>query len=346
MTLLITGIAGFIGCNYVYYYLNKDTDKKIIGLDKLTYAGNIHNLSNINERQKKSFTFIKGDITDKKCNNSLFQKYDIDGVINFAAESHVDRSIRDSNVFLSTNIMGTHTLLETCKDHWFHKGSWDEGTRFLQISTDEVYGSLGNNGKFTELSTIDPRSPYSASKAAADLIVKSYHYTYDMPVLITRSSNNYGPYQLPEKLIPLMIQNALEHKPLPVYGDGGQIRDWLYVLDNCKAIDLVFENGKPGQAYNIGGNCEMRNINLVKTIIKLLQEETQDPDINENLISYVADRLGHDRRYAIDYSKIKNELGWEPEVKFEDGIIQTIRWYLSNEKWLKKIKIQQIKGIC
>ena len=333
MTILVTGVAGFIGSNFVYYYLRKHKDRKIIGLDKLTYAGNLDNLSKLSEEEKNRFTFIKGDINDRKLLEEIYSKYEIDGVINFAAESHVDRSIHDPGIFVKTNVLGTQTLLHVYKQHYDER----KKQKFLQISTDEVYGALGPTGYFTEETPLDPHSPYSASKASSDLIVKAYHDTYGLNTNITRCSNNYGPYQFPEKLIPLMIYNALNHKELPVYGDGKHVRDWLYVEDHCKAIDLVFEKGKSGEVYNIGGHNEKENIEIVKLIITYLQEKTKDKEINEGLIKHVKDRLGHDRRYAIDPTKIKNELGWEPETRFEDGIKKTIDWYLENQEWLNKV---------
>ena len=333
MTILVTGVAGFIGSNFVYYYLRKYKDRKIIGLDKLTYAGNLDNLSKLSEEEKKRFVFIKGDINDRKLLEEIYSKYEIDGVINFAAESHVDRSIHDPGIFVKTNVLGTQTLLHVFKEHYDER----KKQKFLQISTDEVYGALGPTGYFTEETPLDPHSPYSASKASSDLIVKAYHDTYGLNTNITRCSNNYGPYQFPEKLIPLMIHNALNHKELPVYGDGKHVRDWLYVEDHCKAIDLVFEKGKSGEVYNIGGHNEKENIEIVKLIITYLQEKTKDKEINEGLIKHVKDRLGHDRRYAIDPTKIKDELGWEPETRFEDGIKKTIDWYLDNQEWMKKV---------
>jgi dTDP-glucose 4,6-dehydratase len=333
MTILVTGVAGFIGSNFVYYYLRKYKDRKIIGLDKLTYAGNLGNLSKLSEEEKKRFVFIKGDINDRKLLEEIYSKYEIDGIINFAAESHVDRSIHDPGIFVKTNVLGTQTLLHVFKEHYDER----KKQKFLQISTDEVYGALGPTGYFTEETPLDPHSPYSASKASSDLIVKAYHDTYGLNTNITRCSNNYGPYQFPEKLIPLMIHNALNHKELPVYGDGKHVRDWLYVEDHCKAIDLVFEKGKSGEVYNIGGHNEKENIEIVKLIITYLQEKTKDKEINETLIKHVKDRLGHDRRYAIDPTKIKNELGWEPETRFEEGIKKTIDWYLDNQEWMKKV---------
>ena len=333
MTIIVTGVAGFIGSNFVYYYLNKHKDRKIIGLDVLTYAGNIDNLSNLNEDEKNRFTFIKGDINDKELIEKIYEENDISGIINFAAESHVDRSIHDPQIFLKTNILGTQTLLDVFKNNYDE----NKNHKFLQVSTDEVYGALGATGFFTEDTPLDPHSPYSASKASADLIVKAYHDTFGLNINITRCSNNYGPYQFPEKLIPLMINNALNHKELPVYGDGKQIRDWLYVTDHCQAIDIVFEKGKKGEVYNIGGHNEKENIEIVKRIIKYLNEKTEDKEINKNLIKHVKDRLGHDRRYGIDPSKIKKDLGWEPTIMFDEGIEKTIDWYLENQDWMKKV---------
>lgn len=337
MIILITGVAGFIGSNFVYYYLSRYKNRKIVGLDALTYAGSLDNLSKLSKEQKERFVFVKGDIADKKTVERIFSEYHVDGVINFAAESHVDRSIYDSQIFLKTNILGTYNLLDIAKKFWHKDGRWLKDKKFLQISTDEVYGALGPTGYFTEKTPLNPHSPYSASKASADLIVKAYYDTFKMPINITRCSNNYGPYQFPEKLIPLMISNALNHKELPVYGDGKHVRDWLYVEDHCKAIDLVFEKGRIGEIYNIGGHNERENIEIVKLIINYLRIKTGDKQINENLIKHVKDRPGHDRRYAIDPTKIKNELGWEPETKFEEGIKMTIDWYLQNQDWMKKV---------
>jgi len=360
MTILVTGVAGFIGSNFVYYYLRRHPEGKLLGLDNLTYAGNLDNLSKLTDEEKKRFTFIKGDICDAELVERIFNEHNINGVINFAAESHVDRSIHDPQIFLKTNILGTQVLLDAAKKYWqLPDGKWrildqtEEGEtiqdsfsrttsneqrktpKFLQISTDEVYGALGSTGFFTEKTPLDPHSPYSASKASADLIVKAYHDTYGMPINITRCSNNYGPYQFPEKLIPLMINNALNHKPLPVYGDGKQIRDWLYVEDHCRAIDMVFEDGKIGEVYNIGGHNERENIYIVKRIIGILAEKTGDREINESLIKHVTDRLGHDRRYGIDPAKITRELGWEPSIMFDEGIEITIDWYLNNREWMQ-----------
>lgn len=337
MTLLVTGVAGFIGSNFVYYYLRRYPERTLLGIDNLSYAGNLGNLSALTREQRERFSFIRCDITDPPSVAAVFAKTEIDGVINMAAETHVDRSILDPQVFLKTNIIGTHTLLEQAKEQWCHQGDWKEGRKFLQVSTDEVYGSLGPNGYFTENTPLNPHSPYSASKASADLVVKAFHDTYGMPVNITRCSNNYGPFQFPEKLIPLLINNALNHKPIPVYGDGTQIRDWLYVDDHCRAIDLVLEKGLTGEVYNIGGSNEWENVKIIKKIIALLGKETNDPDINENLIEYVRDRPGHDRRYAIDPAKIISTLGWKQEVTFEEGLQKTLRWYLDNTDWIKSV---------
>ena len=337
MHILVTGVAGFIGANFVYHYLKNHPEHTLIGYDALTYAGNLESLDNIPEEQKSRFVFVKGDITNPDQVNSVFTKWPIQGVINFAAESHVDRSIHDPSIFLRTNILGTHTLLDAAKAAWFSGGTWTVGVRFLQVSTDEVYGSLGPEGLFSEKTPLDPHSPYSASKAGSDLIVKAYHDTFGMPVVITRCSNNYGPYQFPEKLIPLIITRALAHENLPVYGDGKQIRDWLYVLDHCRAIDRVFNRGEQGEVYNIGGSNEQENIVIIKIILKILTEITGDQAIHEGLITHVTDRLGHDRRYAIDASKIQRELGWKPETTFEEGIRSTIQWYLKNRQWIKNV---------
>ncbi|HHW58008.1 MAG TPA: dTDP-glucose 4,6-dehydratase [Clostridia bacterium] len=332
-TILVTGGAGFIGSNFIKYMLSKYKDYKIINLDKLTYAGNLENLKDVEDNP--NYTFIKGDICDKELVEEIFSQ-DIDYVVNFAAESHVDRSIMDPEIFVKTNVLGTVTLLNAAKKAWEQGDGFKEGKKFLQVSTDEVYGSLGETGYFTETTPLDPHSPYSSSKAAADLIVKAYYDTYKMPVNITRCSNNYGPYQFPEKLIPLMINNCLNKKPLPVYGDGLNVRDWLYVEDHCKAIDLVLHKGRIGEVYNIGGNNEKTNIEIVKLIVSYIHDNV-DPTVDESLITYVADRKGHDRRYAIDATKIKEELGWYPETKFEDGIKKTIEWYLQNREWLKNV---------
>lgn len=337
MIILVTGVAGFIGSNFVYHYLKTHPEDTIIGLDALTYAGNLENLEGLSKETRSRFIFVKGDITNSDTIQSVFSSWPLQGVIHFAAESHVDRSIHDPSIFLKTNILGTHTLLDAAKGAWYKNGRWKEGVRFLQVSTDEVYGSLGPDGFFTETTPLDPHSPYSASKAGSDLIVKAYHDTYGLPAVITRCSNNYGPYQFPEKLIPLIITRALTHQTLPVYGDGRQVRDWLYVDDHCRAIDLVFRKAQDGQVYNIGGSNELENISIVKTIIRLLQNKTGDQEIDEGLITHVTDRLGHDRRYAIDASKIRDELGWRPLTSFDEGISSTIDWYLANQNWTKRV---------
>ncbi len=318
--ILVTGGAGFIGSNYINHILGERDDYNIINLDKLTYAGNLENL--IPTQGKKNYHFIKGDITNSELVRHLFEHYKIKYVINFAAESHVDRSILGSEVFFKTNVMGTNVLLETARRF--------EVEKFLQVSTDEVYGSLGKDGLFTEQTPLSPNSPYSSSKASADMMALSFYHTFGMPVVITRCSNNYGPYQFPEKLIPLITLNCLNNKKLPVYGDGMNVRDWIYVIDHNKAINLVFENGKIGEVYNIGASNEMPNIEIIKLILQHLRKD-------ESLIEYVKDRPGHDRRYAIDSSKIQNELGWKPEFTFEQAIQHTIDWYLSNKPWWERI---------
>lgn len=320
MRVLVTGGAGFIGSNFIRYILEKYDNYQVVNLDLLTYAGNLENLAGV--EANPNYTFVRGDIADYSCLESIFSK-GVDAVVNFAAESHVDRSIEDSGAFIRTNVEGTRVLLEAARKYGVKK--------FLQVSTDEVYGSLGADGYFTEDTPLDPSSPYSASKAAADLLVQAYHRTYGLPVSITRCSNNYGPYQFPEKLIPLMITNALEDKPLPVYGDGLNIRDWLHVWDHCAALDLVLHQGKPGEVYNIGGNNEWANIDIVRRILSELSKP-------ESLITFVKDRPGHDRRYAIDASKIKRELGWQPKISFEQGLRNTIKWYCTNREWWEKIK--------
>ena len=379
---LVTGAAGFIGVNFVKYMLEKyGTNIKIVVLDKLTYAGNKNSIQE--EIESKKIDFVKGDIGNRELVEDIFSRYDIDYVVNFAAESHVDRSISGPRVFLETNILGTQNLLEIAKNNWSigkdEKGYpvYKEGKKYLQISTDEVYGSLSKDyieakelyldenvkrvveGRenlktygenfFTEETPLDPRSPYSSSKASADMIVKAYAETYKLPINITRCSNNYGPYQFPEKLIPLIIKNILEGKNLPVYGDGSNVRDWLYVRDHNKAVDMVINNGRLGEVYNIGGFNEEKNINIVKltidTIARIMKEEpeyrkilkTDLKNINYNLITYVQDRLGHDARYAIDPTKIATELGWYPETAFDKGIELTIRWYLDNQEWVNNL---------
>lgn len=318
--ILVTGGAGFIGSNFINHILDERDDYNIVNLDKLTYAGNLENLKS--SEGKKNYHFIKGDITNPGIVSYVFEKFDIKYVINFAAESHVDRSILGSGIFYTTNVIGTNVLLETSRRFGVEK--------FLQVSTDEVYGSLGSDGLFTERTPLSANSPYSSSKAGADMMVQAFYHTYGMPVVITRCSNNYGPFQFPEKLIPLMIINALGGKKLPVYGDGLNVRDWIYVIDHNKAIDLVFEKGRDGQVYNIGASNEMPNIEIVKLILKHLGK-------SEDLIEFVKDRPGHDRRYAIDSSKIQSELDWRPEYSFEDAIGHTIEWYLNNRNWWERI---------
>lgn len=331
--ILVTGGAGFIGSNFIKYVLEKN-EYNVINLDLLTYAGNLENLKDISNPDK--YTFIKGDICDKDLVQSIFEKYDIDTVVNFAAESHVDRSIENPEIFLQTNVYGTVNLLENAKKYWKidkenkYSTEYKQGVKYLQVSTDEVYGALGKTGMFTEDTNIQPNSPYSASKASADLFVRAYHNTFGLPTNITRCSNNYGPYQFPEKLIPLMINNCIENKSLPVYGDGMQIRDWLHVKDHCTAIFTVLQKGKIGEVYNIGGNNEKANIEIIKLIINTLGK-------SEDLITYVKDRPGHDRRYAIDNSKITNKLGWSPSYTFEQGIKETVQWFIDNQEWMKNI---------
>lgn len=323
MTIIVTGGAGFIGSNFIFYMLKNHPEDRIVCLDCLTYAGNLSTLESVMENP--NFRFVKGDITDREAVDKLFGEEKPDIVVNFAAESHVDRSIDNPGVFLHTNIMGTQTLMEACRKYGIQ--------RYHQVSTDEVYGDLPLDRPdlfFTETTPIHTSSPYSASKASADLLVMAYYRTYKLPVTISRCSNNYGPYHFPEKLIPLMIINALADKPLPVYGTGENVRDWLYVEDHCKAIDLIIRKGRVGEAYNIGGHNEMKNIDIVKIIIKALGKP-------ESLITYVKDRAGHDMRYAIDPTKIHDELGWSPETKFADGIQKTIKWYLENRSWWETI---------
>ena len=323
MTIIVTGGAGFIGSNFIFYQLKHHPEDRIVCLDKLTYAGNLSTLASVMD--EPNFRFVKADICDREAVNRLFEEEKPDIVVNFAAESHVDRSIEDPGVFLRTNILGTQVLMDACRKYGIG--------RYHQVSTDEVYGDLPLDRPdlfFTEETPIHASSPYSASKASADLLVLAYHRTFDLPVTISRCSNNYGPYHFPEKLIPLMIANCLNGKPLPVYGKGENVRDWLYVEDHCKAIDLIIREGRVGEVYNIGGHNEMKNIDIVKLICKSL-------DKPESLITYVTDRKGHDMRYAIDPTKIHNELGWLPETKFADGIQKTIRWYLDNRSWWEEI---------
>lgn len=361
-TYLVTGAAGFIGSNYIKYILKKHDDIKVVILDALTYAGNLATIASDIDNER--CFFVRGNICDSELVERLFADYKFDCIVNFAAESHVDRSIEDPQLFLQTNILGTQNLMDAARRAWVtgkdETGypTWRKDVRFHQVSTDEVYGSLGSEGYFTETTPLCPHSPYSASKASADMIVMAYHDTYKMPVTITRCSNNYGPYHFPEKLIPLIIKNILEGKRLPVYGDGSNVRDWLYVEDHCKAIDLVVNKGRCGEVYNVGGHNEKKNIDIVKLTIstihdmmsekpelrKILKKKELNENgeisidwINDSLISYVKDRLGHDKRYAIDPTKISEELGWMPETKFEDGIVKTIEWYLNNQEWVKNV---------
>ena len=364
-TYLVTGAAGFIGANYVKYLLHKkylNDDIRIIVLDALTYAGNLGTIKDDIDGER--CIFVRGDIRDRELVNGLFDENDIDYLVNFAAESHVDRSIEDPQLFLSVNILGTQNLLDAARRAWVvGKGDdgypvWKPGKRYHQVSTDEVYGSLGAEGFFTENTPLCPHSPYSASKTSADMIVKAYADTYHMPVSITRCSNNYGPYHFPEKLIPLIINNILAGKQLPVYGKGENVRDWLYVEDHCKAIDLVVREGREGEVYNVGGHNEMKNIDIVKLTIKtihdmmaedkelrrVLKKQVKDENgdicidwINDDLITFVADRLGHDMRYAIDPTKIHEELGWQPETMFAEGIVKTIRWNLEHQDWIAEV---------
>ncbi|MDF1743267.1 MAG: dTDP-glucose 4,6-dehydratase [Gimesia sp.] len=319
--ILVTGGCGFIGSNFIRYQLSEYSDISITNLDKLTYAGNLENLKEIESHS--GYKFVKGDIADSNFVNSLLESTDFDAVINFAAESHVDRSILDSGPFIQTNIVGTQILLDASRKQNIK--------RFVQVSTDEVYGSLGLEGLFTEETPIAPNSPYSASKAAADLLVRSYYKTFDLPAIITRCSNNYGPYQFPEKLIPLFISNAMEDKDLPIYGAGTNVRDWIHVNDHCRGIDAALRKGEVGQVYNFGGNAEMQNIEITRVILKLLKKP-------ESLIKYVTDRPGHDMRYAIDCSKAESELGWKPETEFQSGLDATLKWYQENLDWVNRIR--------
>lgn len=325
--ILVTGGAGFIGSNFVHYLFKKHETIKIINYDKLTYAGNLANLKEVENHQ--GYSFIKGDICNKQKLHTVFEHFKPNYVINFAAETHVDRSILNPEEFVKTNILGVQNLLNLSLDFGVEK--------YIQISTDEVYGSLGTTGYFTEHTPLDPHSPYSASKAAADLLIKAYYDTYKLPVIITRCSNNYGPYQFPEKLIPLTIVNCLSGRNIPVYGDGLNVRDWIHVEDHCAAIDTVLNKGRLGEVYNVGGNNERTNIEVVKLIIRQLSETLPESEILEELIAYVEDRKGHDRRYAIDSTKIQRELGWRPRISFEHGIRETIKWYLSNRNWLNSV---------
>lgn len=337
---LITGGCGFIGSNFIRCILKTRQDVRAINIDKLTYAGNLANLDEVEEVFPKRYEFIKGDIADKKLVQELFEEHDIDWVINFAAESHVDRSILEPEAFIKTNILGAFNLLEGARRFWsLDSEAAKKDKRFLHISTDEVYGSLGESGCFTEETPYDPSSPYSASKAASDHLVNAYYRTYNLPAIITNCSNNYGPYQFPEKLIPLMIQNAVKGLELPVYGKGKNVRDWIFVEDHCKALIKVLEKGIPGESYNIGAQCEMKNKDVVTLICDLLDEKLGllDGQPRKGLIKFVADRPGHDLRYAIDSSKIGCEIGWTPETSFEEGIRLTIDWYLDHTKWVEDI---------
>jgi dTDP-glucose 4,6-dehydratase len=341
-TILVTGGAGFIGSNFIRYAFGKAGFKgRIVNLDKLTYAGNPGNLAGLQKEFGSRYVFVKGDICDFKLVGRLFKKYSPSEVVHFAAESHVDRSIFGPKDFIETNIHGTFALLETARQAWAGR----KDVRFHHISTDEVYGSLGRTGKFKETTPYDPRSPYSASKASSDHLVMAYHHTYGLPVTMSNCSNNYGPYHFPEKLIPLVILNALEGKPLPIYGDGLQVRDWLYVEDHCAAIWRVLNKGRNGETYNVGGNSEMANINVVKGICAALEKYSPSccnaalkGKPYAGLITYVKDRPGHDRRYAIDFSKLRRELGWKPSVTFKEGLERTVCWYLENSAWVRDVK--------
>lgn len=332
--VLITGGAGFIGSHVVRRFVTRYPDYRIVNFDLLTYAGNLANLSDI--EQAPNYTFVRGDICDAEAVGEVFRRYAIDGVIHLAAESHVDRSIRDPFTFARTNVLGTLTLLHAARDAW--QGAW-AGKRFYHISTDEVYGALGFGDKpFSESTRYDPHSPYSASKASSDHFVRAFHDTYGLPTVVTNCSNNYGPYQFPEKLIPLLVNNIRLERPLPVYGRGENVRDWLHVEDHARAIDLIFHEGQSGETYNIGGGNEWRNIDLVRLIVRTTDRLLGRPEgASERLITYVTDRAGHDLRYAIDSSKLRRELGWEPAFRFEEGIEQTVRWYLENREWMERI---------
>jgi dTDP-glucose 4,6-dehydratase len=318
--VLITGGAGFIGSNFIRYFLQAHKEVRVVNFDKLTYAGNLENLTDLADDPR--YVFVRGDICDRPLVNETCAEYNVDTFVHFAAESHVDRSILESAAFVQTNVVGTHVLLDVAKERGVE--------RFIHVSTDEVYGSLGETGAFTEQTPLHPNSPYAASKASSDLLALAYHHTFQFPVLITRCSNNYGPYQFPEKLIPLMIINALHDKPLPVYGDGMNVRDWLYVEDHCSAVDRVLSHGKVGEVYNIGGENEWKNIDLVKLLLRIL-------DKPESLIQFVRDRPGHDRRYAMDATKLRRGLGWSPAHTFERGLKETVQWYLNNREWWKRV---------
>jgi len=332
-TVLITGGAGFIGSHVIRLFVNKYPDYQIINLDALTYAGNLENLTDV--EKAPNYRFIRMDIRNKEAINDLFDQQPIDGILHLAAESHVDRSIAEPMAFIETNIIGTVNLLDAARNQW--KGNY-EGKRFYHISTDEVYGSLGEEGHFYEITSYDPRSPYSASKASSDHLVRAYHHTYGLPIVITNCSNNYGPNQFPEKLIPLSIHNMVNMKPIPIYGKGENIRDWLYVEDHARAIDLVFHKGMIGETYNIGGHNEWKNIDLIRLLCSILDRKlNRDSGTSAGLITYVTDRAGHDLRYAIDASKIRQELGWEPSLQFAEGLEKTVDWYLSNSEWMERV---------
>jgi dTDP-glucose 4,6-dehydratase len=332
-SILITGGAGFIGSHVVRLFVNKYPDCQIVNFDKLTYAGNLENLRDVD--QKPNYTFVKGDILDEAFVEETFTKYKVDSVIHLAAESHVDRSITNPLEFIQTNVIGTANLMNVARKYW---GNNFSNKLFYHVSTDEVYGSLGETGYFTEDTPYDPRSPYSSSKASSDHLVRAYHHTYGFPMVISNCSNNYGANQFPEKLIPLFINNIKQEKPLPVYGKGDNVRDWLWVNDHADAIDVIFNKGKEGDTYNIGGNNEWQNIHLIKALCKIMDEKLgRDKGESEKLISYVKDRSGHDQRYAIDASKLKNELGWSPSIKFEQGLEETVQWYLNNDEWLNNV---------
>lgn len=331
--ILITGGAGFIGSHLTRLFVNKYPQYQIVNLDKLTYAGNLENLKDI--ENAPNYTFVKGDICDEQLLQSLFEKYEFTSILHCAAESHVDRSITDPLSFVRTNVIGTVTLLQAAKEFWKNNM---EGKLFYHISTDEVYGSLGDTGFFVEDTAYDPRSPYSASKASSDHFVRAYHHTYKLPIKISNCSNNYGPFHFPEKLIPLCIHNIINNKPLPIYGKGENVRDWLFVEDHVSAIDTIFHNGKIGETYNIGGHNEWTNIALVKELCKQMDVKlNREPGTNEKLLTYVTDRAGHDMRYAIDATKLKEELGWMPSLQFEEGLSKTIDWYLANTEWLTNV---------
>ena len=337
-TYLVTGGAGFIGSNYIHYMFKKYKDIKIVNLDKLTYAGNPENLKEFENNE--NYVFIKEDICNAEAVNKIFQEYDIDRVVHFAAESHVDRSIKNPEIFVQTNVIGTTVLLNAARNAWEQEdGTYKEGKKFLHVSTDEVYGSLEEDGTFFyETTPYSPHSPYSASKASSDHFVRAFHDTYGMPIIVTNCSNNYGPYQFPEKLIPLFINNIRHRKPLPVYGKGENVRDWLYVVDHARAIDTIFHYGTIAETYNIGGFNEWKNIDIIHIVINTVDRLLGRPEgADLDLITYVADRLGHDARYAIDSTKLQKELGWEPSLQFEEGIEKTVRWYLDNQEWLDNV---------